>query len=374
MLNFSFHNPTKIVFGKDRIPELDKLVPKDAKILITYGGGSVEKFGTLEKVEAALGDRNFIKFKGIEPNPKFETLVRAAEIVKSEGIDFILAVGGGSVIDGTKFIALVANYDGDPADVFNKGGHIVPKATSFGAVLTLPATGSEMNAGGVITKGHLKRAVFSQFTYPKFSILDPTLTYTLPSNQVANGIIDTFVHVLEQYVTYPVDAKFQDRTAEGILQSLVEIGKTTIDNPTDYDSHANLVWCATMALNGLIGAGVPGDWSTHTIGHEITAHFGLDHAVTLAIMQPAIWRVRLDKKMAKLAQYGRRVFYLTGSDEEVATAAIDKTEEFFNSLGVATKLSAYGIKEEDFHKILGNLEENGATAISESGDLTLDIV
>ncbi|MEG0135157.1 iron-containing alcohol dehydrogenase [Cetobacterium sp.] len=376
MLNFDFYNPTHIVFGKDTLNQLDSLVPKGARVLITYGGGSVKKFGTLETVLKNLPNREIFEFGGIEPNPQFDTLMKAVEIVKEKNIDFLLAVGGGSVMDGTKFIALAANYSGDALDLLTPEFELAPvdRATPMGTVVTLPATGSEMNNGAVISHKNIKVPVFSMFTFPKFSILDPTLTFTLPKTQVANGIVDTFIHTVEQYVTYPVDARFQDRTAEGILQTLIEVGKTTLDEPENYDARANLVWCATMALNGLIGAGVPQDWTTHMIGHEITAIFGIDHAKTLAVLQPAIWEVRKEQKRKKLIQYAERVWHICEENEDKKIElAISKTREFFESLGMKTHLSDYNITEDQFDDIIKSLEHNKRTALSESGDLTLKI-
>lgn len=376
MLNFDFYNPTHIVFGKDRLGELDALVPKDARVLITYGGGSVKKFGTLDKVKTALGGRQVSEFSGIEPNPKYDTLMKAVEVVKNESITFLLAVGGGSVMDGTKFITLAANYDGNAEDLLACGFNPVPvdKACPIGTVLTLPATGSEMNSGAVVSHKGGKFPVFSPLAFPKFSILDPELTYTLPPHQVANGIVDTFIHTVEQYVTCPAEGRFQDRTAEGILQTLIEIGNKTLEEPEDYDARANLVWCATMALNGLIGAGVPQDWTTHMIGHELTAKYGLDHGLTLAILQPAVWKVRRNQKNEKLVQYGRRVWGITsGSDEEVIDQAIAKTEDFFRSLGMKIRLSEHGVKEEELKDITAALEAHGLTALSETQDVTLEV-
>ncbi len=376
MLNFQFCNPTKIVFGKDEIAQLSTLIPANARVLITYGGGSVKRFGTLDRVIEALGDRFYVEFGGIEPNPKFETLVKSFDVIKENNIDFLLAVGGGSTIDGTKFINLAYNYDGAPEDVLYDGekAATVTKGMPLASVLTLPATGSEMNCGGVVTRGEDKLAFFSDINFPVFSILDPTLTYTLPKTQIANGIIDTFIHTVEQYVTFPVDAKIQDRFAEGILNTLVEVAEDCMADENSYDARANFVWAATMGLNGLIGAGVPQDWTTHMMGHEITALFGVDHGKTLAILQPAIWTVRLAKKQDKLAQYGERVWAITeGTVEERAIEAIAKTDAFFNSLGVSTRLSDYGVKTEDVDRLVANLEKHGLTALSETADLTLDI-
>ena len=376
MENFDFYNPTHIVFGKDRLKELNKLVPKDANLLILYGGGSVKKFGTLEKVKANLKTSNITEFGGIEPNPSYETLMKAVEIVKNEDIDFLLAVGGGSVVDGTKFVSLVSKYKGDASKLLGNSMAqvIVNKVLPIGAVITLPATGSEMNSGGVISYNHGKFVVSNPLLFPKFSVLDPTLTYTLPPKQVANGIIDTFIHVTEQYVTYPVDARFQDRTAEGILQTLIEIGNKTMDEPEDYDARANLVWCATMALNGLIRVGVPQDWTAHMIGHELTALFGIDHGQTLAILQASIWQIRKEKKREKLIQFAERVWHINEKDEDKKIdLAINKTRKFFESLGVKTRLSDYGIDASGIDKVIANLEKHRMTALSETKDLTLEI-
>lgn len=376
MLNFNFYNPTKIVFGKDRLDELDNLIEKNAKVLVIYGGGSIKKFGTLEKVIKGLGNREIIEFSGIEPNPKYETLMKAVEIVKNEEIDFLLAVGGGSVMDGAKFIALAACYEGNEASdiLLGKENSIIKRAIPLGTVVTLPATGSEMNRGGVITFNHGKWSFYNDLVFPKFSVLDPTLTFSLPKTQVANGVVDTFVHVCEQYITYPVEGRFQDRTSEGILKTLIEIGKTTVENPIDYDARANLVWCATMGLNGLIGAGVPVDWSTHRIGHEITAMFGIDHAKTLAIVLPSLWNVTREQKHDKLVQYAERIWNITtGSDDEKIDLAIEKTREFFEGLGIGTHLSDYGIESRKIDDLVKALKDHGRVALSETGKITLEV-
>ncbi len=378
MLNFDFYNPTHIVFGKDRIGELNNLVPKDAKVLVLYGGGSVKRFGTLTKVIDALKNRTIVEFGGIEPNPKYETLIKAVEIAKKENIDFLLAVGGGSVMDGTKFVNLAINYEGEnKADLFKYGFTPVPsvsKVLPMGTVVTLPATGSEMNSGAVISYGDGKFPVFSTLSFPKFSILDPTLTFSLPATQVANGVIDTFVHVAEQYITFPVDGRFQDRTSEGILQTLIEIGRKTIDEPYDYNTRANLVWCATMGLNGLIAAGVPQDWTTHMIGHELTGIFGIDHAKTLAVLQSSVWEIRKEQKREKLVQYAERVWNITeGNEDEKIDLSISKTRDFFESLGVKTRLSDYGVTKDRIDDVIKALEKHKMVALSETQDLTLDI-
>jgi NADP-dependent alcohol dehydrogenase len=379
MLNFDFFNPTRIIFGKDRLESIDKQIPADAKVLITFGGGSAKKSGLIDKVRKVLGNRTIFEFGGIEPNPRFETLVKAVEIIRKEKIDFILAVGGGSVIDGTKFITLAANYTGDSLDLLKSGFSpisldVISSVVPFGTVLTLPATGSEMNSGAVISYGHGKYVVKSELAFPKFSILDPTITYSLPEVQVANGIIDTFVHTTEQYITYPVDAKIQDRFAESILQTLIEIGNQTIAEPDNYELRSNLVWCATLALNGLIGAGVPQDWTTHMIGHELTALFGIDHGQTLAIILPALLEVRKENKHAKILQYAERVWNIhEGSEEEKIDLAIQKTREYFESLGIKTQLSQYGVKADKIPSIVEQLKLHGLTALSETRDITPEI-
>jgi NADP-dependent alcohol dehydrogenase len=379
MNNFNYSNPTQVVFGKDQLEQLDSLVPAHAKVLLTYGGGSVKKFGTLDRVKAALEtpERTVLEFGGIEANPQLSTLLDAVKLVSKEGVDFLLAVGGGSVMDGTKFIALAApakEFVGKEGELMRNGFNAVPVETALplGTVVTLPATGSEMNGFAVISDGHEKLPVFSPLTYPKFSLLDPTLTYTLPPHQVANGVADTFVHILEQYITYPVDARLQDRIAEGILQTLIEVGPTTIAEPENYDARANLFWCSSLALSGIVSAGTPQDWTTHMIGHEMTALFGLDHARTLAIVQAPLWKHRKDKKQAKLAQYAERVWGVTeGSESEKAEQAIEKTEAFFRSLGMKTTLSENQLGESDIPKVIASLEKHGMTALSETGDFTL---
>ena len=379
MFNFDFYNPTHIVFGKDRLGELDTLVPKDAKVLITYGGGSAVRSGLIDRIVKALGNRKVEQFGGIEPNPSLETCERAVAFIKEHGVDFVLAVGGGSVVDATKLIVMGATYDGPVIEVMKAGVpevpvEMVPNPLPFGTVMTLPATGSEMNNGAVITYGDGKFPVFSSLVFPKFSMLDPTLTFTLPEKQVKNGVIDTFVHTTEQYLTYPVEGRIQDRFSEGILKTMIEIGKETVENPENYDIRANHVWASTLALNGLIGAGVPQDWATHLIGHELTAVYHLDHGITLAIVLPALLEVKKADKLEKLAQYATRVWHITeGTTEEKAEKAIAKTREFFESLGVSTHLKDYGLGEEAVDKIVKQLEDHGMTRLGEKGDVTPEV-
>lgn len=379
MYNFDFYNPTHIVFGKDRLDELDTLVPKDAKVLITYGGGSAVHSGLIDRIVKALGNRKVEQFGGIEPNPSLETCERAVAFIKEHGVDFVLAVGGGSVVDATKLIVMGATYDGPVIEVMKVGVpevpvDMVPNPLPFGTVMTLPATGSEMNNGAVITYGDGKYPVFSSLVFPKFSMLDPTLTFTLPERQVKNGVIDTFVHTTEQYLTYPVEGRIQDRFSEGILKTMIEIGKETVENPENYDIRANHVWASTLALNGLIGAGVPQDWATHLIGHELTVAYHLDHGITLAIVLPALLEVKKADKLEKLAQYATRVWHITeGTNEEKADKAIAKTREFFESLGVSTHLKDYGLGEEAVDKIVKQLEDHGMTQLGENGDVTPEV-
>jgi NADP-dependent alcohol dehydrogenase len=372
MQNFTFHNPTKILFGEGQIAALDAEVPRGARVLITSGGGSIKSNGVLAQVLSALGDRVSFVFAGIEPNPTYETLMQAVALAREEDIDFILAVGGGSVIDGTKFIAAALKFDGEPWDILAKQA-VVLDAMPFGSVLTLPATGSEMNNGGVISyraRGD-KLPFSSDATYPLFSVLDPTTTYSLPPRQIANGVVDAFVHIVEQYLTYPVNAKVQDRFAEGLLLTLTEVGPQALAEPLNYDVRANLMWTATLALNGLIGAGVPQDWATHMLGHEITALHGLDHAQTLAIVLPAMLTVRRNEKHAKLLQYAERVWNITqGSEDERITAAIEATRAFFEQMTVPTRLSDYQIDGSSIATLMAKLEEHGMTALGEHGNVT----
>jgi len=343
---------------------------------MVYGGGSIKRNGVYEQVKAALGARTIFEFAGIEPNPQYETCMKAVEICRSEKVDFLLSVGGGSVLDGTKFIAAATGFSGpDPWAILN--GAKVETAISLGCVLTLPATGSEMNSGSVISRESIqeKLCFFSNLSYPKFSILDPETTFSLPPGQTANGIVDIFVHVLEQYATFPAKAPLQDRLAESILQTLIEEAPKVRANPRDYESRANIMWCGTQALNGNIGLGVPQDWSTHGIGHEITAFYGLDHAQTLAILWPGVARNRISNKLGKLSQFGRRVWNLEGNDAEVAEKAIQCTEKFFVEVGCPVHLSAYGIDAaEAASRVVTRFRDRGMGGIGEKGDLTPDQV
>ncbi|GKW11165.1 MULTISPECIES: alcohol dehydrogenase [Pectobacterium] len=377
MLNFTLHTPTKILFGEGQIAELGKEIPADARILITYGGGSVKHNGVLDQVYRALEGRNVREFSGIEPNPTYETLMKAVEVVRAEKIDFLLAVGGGSVVDGTKFIAAAADYQAaqDPWHILQTGGAEIDRGIAMAAVLTLPATGSESNNGAVITRKSTndKLAFRSRYTQPLFAVLDPVVTYTLPARQIANGVVDAFVHTVEQYLTYSVDAKVQDRFAEGLLLTLVEEGPRALAEPENYKVRANVMWSATMALNGLIGAGVPQDWSTHMLGHELTALHGLDHAQTLAIVLPAMLTARRAQKRDKLLQYAERVWNLRdGSEDQRIDGAIAATRDFFETMGVPTRFSDYQLDGSSIPTLVAKLNEHGLTALGEHRDITLE--
>ena len=345
MKNFEYYNPVRIIFGKKTIARLSNLVPRDQKVLVVYGGGSIKKNGIYEQVSMALSNHSWEEFSGIEPNPEFDTCVKAVEKVKSENITFLVAVGGGSVIDASKFIAAASMIDGDPWRLLT-WKQKVKKALPLGVVLTVPGTASEMNSGSVISRRSMKEKRFfgSKHLFPLFSILDPETSFSLPEQQTANGIADAFIHVLEQYLTYPSDAPLQDRQAESILSTLIEEAPKVLKDPQDYAARANIMWCATGALNGLLSCGVPQDWSAHTLGHEMTALFGIDHARTLTIILPAVLKQQKKNKQEKLLQYAERIFNITGIDtEKVIDEAIARTVAFFESLGLETRLSDLGI-------------------------------
>ena len=374
MRNFELYNPTKIVFGQGEISKLNQLIPEGANVLMLYGGGSIKKNGVYDQVTSALASYNWTEFGGIPANPEYSILMAALDVIEKNKIDFLLAVGGGSVIDGTKFLSSAALFDGEsPWDILDKGIR-TEVGMPFGTVLTLPATGSEMNSGAVISNKELgeKRGMGGPGLFPQFSILDPTVVRTIPQRQLANGVTDAFTHVLEQYMTFPIGADLQDRLAESILNSLIETGPKIIENPSDYTTAANFMWCCTMALNGLIQKGVPTDWAIHAIGHELTALYGIDHARTLAIIGPSHYRHNFESKKEKLAQYAERIWNINSSSvEEKARQAIEKTEAFFHSLDIPTQLSDYTEQYEGTaQKVKERLADRGWTALGEHKAVT----
>jgi NADP-dependent alcohol dehydrogenase len=377
MFNFTFCNPTKIIFGKGAINQLAGEIPKDAKVLITYGGGSAKRYGVLDEVKRALEGYDVTEFGGIEANPEYETLLKGIVLAREKKIDFLLAIGGGSVIDGTKFMSAAIPFNSDPALLLDNRGQAISKALPVGAVVTLPASGSEMNERAIISRRalHIKLTIQNSFLFPGFAILDPTLTFTLPVRQIGNGVVDTFVHVLEQYMTYPVEGHVQDRLAEGLLHVLIEDGPKALREPENYDVRANLMWAATLGLNDLIGAGVPQDWAAHRLGYELTVLYGLDHARTLAVLVPAMLKVRIQGKRQKLLQYAERIWGINSENESSRLdAAIERTKAFFESMGLATQLSGYGVTNVNIEHVLNLLQEHGMVNMGENKDVTLDMM
>ncbi|WP_394495353.1 iron-containing alcohol dehydrogenase [Shewanella sp. ENK2] len=376
MLNFSFQNNTKILFGENQISAISQEIPADAKVLMVYGGGSIKSNGVYQQVTEALKDHTWFEFSGVEPNPQYDTLMKAQAIIEAENIDYLLAVGGGSVVDGVKFIAAAAKFEGqDPWDIVAKGAS-VKQALPIGAVLTLPATGSESNGGSVITRDGNKLPFGSPLVRPLFAVLDPSVTLSLSDRQISNGVIDAYIHIMEQYLTYSVNGKVQDRFSEGLLQTLIEEGPKALaaDTKQDLEVRANIMWSATMALNGLIGAGVPQDWSTHMIGHELTASHGIDHARTLSIVLPAVMKVRRVQKHDKLVQYAERVFGITtGTDEQKIDQAILATEAFFKRMQVPIRLGDIDLGTEQVDVMVNALEKHGMTKLGEHGDIDLTV-
>jgi len=371
MYNFEYKNPVKIIFGEGQIATISAEIPAQSKILLIAGGGSIKKNGIYDQVINALSGFEFLEFWGIEPNPLYETCMKAVEYIKANQIDYLLSVGGGSVLDATKFIAAAVCFEGtDPWAILTKRAP-VRKAMPLGAVMTLPATGSEMNGNSVISRKLTveKYAFSSQAVMPQFSVLDPQSVFSLPDKQVANGIVDAFVHVMEQYLTFPVNSPLQDRFSESILLTLIEEGPKVLANRRDYAAAANFMWCATLALNGLIGAGVPQDWTSHQIGHELTALHGIDHGRTLAVVLPGVMRIRKQQKKEKILQYGERIWGIKeGSEEERIDESIHKTVEFFESVGIPANLTDYGVTAETIDEIVARFRIR-KSGMGEMGDL-----
>ena len=384
MLNFSFQNPTKIHFGENTIATIASEIPEKARVLVVYGGGSIKNNGVYQQVIEALKDHTWFEFSGIEPNPTYTTLMKAQAIIAAKNIDYLLAVGGGSVVDGAKFIAAAALYKehsqgdnegDDPWDILAKQVP-VKAALPIGAVLTLPATGSESNGNSVVTREGNKLPFSSPLVRPEFAVLDPSVTLSLSDRQISNGVVDAFVHTIEQYLTYSVNGKVQDRFSEGLLQTLIEEGPKALlaETKNDLAIRANIMWSATMALNGLIGAGVPQDWSTHMIGHELTGAYGIDHARTLSIVLPAVMKVKRQQKREKLLQYAARVWQITEGDEDERIAkAIQCTESFFETMQVPIRLSDIKLGIADIDVLMRNLTKHGMTKLGEHGDISLEV-
>ncbi|WP_235461988.1 iron-containing alcohol dehydrogenase [Aeromonas australiensis] len=375
MYNFQYANPTRICFGEGQIASLPTLIPPGSRLLVLYGGGSIKQNGVYEQLTRALAGVTWQEFSGIGANPRYELLMEAVALVKRERIDFLLAVGGGSVVDGTKFVAAAACYEGDdPWDICGKQAS-VHKALPMGCVLTLPATGSENNPTSVVSHGDLKISFSSPLVQPQFAVLDPATTYSLPPRQTGNGVVDAFVHIAEQYLTFPVGGEVQDRLAEGLLQVLVENGPKALAEPTNYQVRANLMWAASLALNGLIGCGVPQDWASHAIGHQLTALYGLDHGQSLAVVIPSLLRERASQKQDKLAQFAERVWHSTREDKALRIEeAIIRTEQFFQKMGLGTRLADYGLSESCIPAVCSNLKRVGRTALGEQQDIDPDRV
>lgn len=376
MENFTYYNPTRIHFGRGQIARLGDELPAQARILLLAGGGSIRANGVHAQVRKALAGRTVLEFFGVEANPDFDTLMKAVEIARRERVDWVLAVGGGSVLDGAKFVAAAVPYPADPWEILLTRGSKLQTALPIGTVLTLPGTGSEANGASVISRRAItqKLAFIHPLAFPRFSILDPEATFTLPERQIANGVGDAFTHVLEQYLTYPVNAAVQDRFAESVMRVLIDEGPRSVRNPADYDARANVVWAATWALNGAIGVGVPQDWASHMIGHELTALFGIDHARTLAVVLPSLLRIRRAAKAAKLVQYVERVWGVTaGSEDARVDAAIEKTRGFYETLGLKTRLADYNVTPEVAAEVASRFRARGFLKFGERGEVTPEI-
>ncbi len=375
MYNFQYANPTRICFGEGQIATLPELIPVGSRLLVLYGGGSIKQNGVYDQLTQALAGREWLEFPGIGANPQYDQLMEAVALIKRERIDFLLAVGGGSVVDGTKFVAAAACFEGDDPWEILRDKAPIKGALPLGCVLTLPATGSESNPAAVVSRGEAKLSFYNPLVQPVFAVLDPATTYSLPPRQVGNGVVDAFVHILEQYLTFPVGGEVQDRLAEGLLQVLVDNGPRALAEPTNYQVRANLMWAASLALNGLIGRGVPQDWSTHAIGHQLTALHGLDHAQSLAVVLPSLLREQAAQKQEKLAQFAERVWHSSREDKALRIEeAIIRTEQFFQQMGVGTRLADYGLSEGCIPGICSNLKRFGLTALGEQQDIDPDKV
>ena len=376
MQNFTYENTTRIHFGEGQIAQIANEIPKDAKVLVTYGAGSIKKNGVYEQVKEALKNHDWAEFSGIEPNPQYDTAMKAVNKIKEEGFNYLLAVGGGSVLDGTKFISAAVNYKGnDPWELLTTGDIAVTDALPIGCILTLPATGSETNCFAVVSKGNNKLSFKTPAPRPKFVVLDPKTTMSLSERQTANGVVDAFIHVMEQYLTYPQNAKVQDRFAESLLKNLIEDGIAILANPDDYNIRANIMLSATMALNAFLMTGVISDWTSHRIGHEITGLYGIDHARTLSIVFPAVIKVCSNDKKEKILQYGERVLNVTeGDTDQRIEETISKTTDFFKAMGMPVSLRDAELNEDSIDEIISQLKKHGQTNLGEHGKIGYEAV
>ena len=375
MVQFRLRNPTEILFGKGEIAALKKLVAAGTRVLLLYGGGSIKTNGVYDQVMAALAACDVEPFGGVEVNPVYETILEAAAAARRHGSQLVLGVGGGSVIDAAKFLAnVIPITGGDPWDEL-MARRFPANPLPVGAVLTLPATGSESNAVSVMThRGRrLKYPFANEATRPRFAILDPSTMQSLSRRQLENGAVDAFTHVLEQYMTAPVNTPIQHGFSETIMKVLAEWGPKLVETKSE-EACENVMWAANQALNGLIGAGVPQDWSTHYIGHAITALHGVDHARTLTMIMPMLMRYKLAQKTTMLARYARNVWGVNEADDaKAAEAGIARTEDFFRRMGCPVRASEAELTIDE-QGILAHLETVGHTALGENRDIRADDV
>lgn len=360
MNSFTFHNPTKILFGEGMVDQLGEQIAAlgSKTVLLVYGGGSIKKTGLYDRVLKQLKQIGVraVELPGVEPNPRVSTVRRGIELCRSEQVDLVLAVGGGSVIDAAKAVAVGVPYEGDVWDFLIRKAKI-EAALPLATVLTLSATGSEMNGGAVITdwEQKLKKSFSSPYSYPKFSILDPTLTYTVPVNQTVNGIVDTMSHVMEQYFSQTTNTPLQERLCESILQTVIENGEKALKDPSHPEARANLMLCSTYALNGgMISVGMQGDWATHGMEHEVSAIYDIAHAEGLAILFPNWMKYVYRERIERFVQFAVRVWGIDPegkSDEEIALAGIQATRDYFTRIGAPARLSDLNIGDDQLQRM-----------------------
>ncbi|MCF7924852.1 MAG: iron-containing alcohol dehydrogenase [Candidatus Izimaplasma sp.] len=380
MKNFIFHSPTKFVFGKDTENEVGDLLNSYGakKVLIHYGTGSIKRSGLFDRVVESLNKSNvdFVELGGVVPNPRDDLVYDGIKLCKKENVDFVLAVGGGSAIDSAKAIAAGAKYDGDFWDFYDKKAEI-KSALKIGVILTIPAAGSEGSASAVITNtdGMLKRGLYSPHYRPTFSIINPELTYTLPSYQTSAGVVDMMGHIFERYFTNSENTLFVDRLAEGALLSIIEAGKKLIDEPTNYESRSVICWAGTIAHNGFFGVGRQEDWSSHRLEHELSALLDVTHGAGLAVIYPAYMKYTLDNHVKRYKRLAEKVFKIVSkgkTDKEVAEAGIEALEAFYKSINMPIRFSGLNASEKDIPKLVNKLEENVGKSFGHFEKLTLN--